>query len=106
MFLDGLVQYTADNPVLGRYLGPAREVGPAMTVKILKANGKVVPRSTLRDLTLEEIENPAHIELRRNFTEICKTMIGPKATPGDFTPDEFTPEWELYKDDDGKRGTP
>ena len=54
MFHDGPVQYTADNIVLGRYLGPTRYVGLAMTAKCLKANGEVVPRSTLRALTLEE----------------------------------------------------
>ena len=32
-------------------------------------------------------------------------MLGPKVTPGDFTPDELTPEWELYEDDDGQEGT-
>ena len=43
MFHDGPVQYPADNLVLGRYLEPARDVVPAMTAKILKANGEVVP---------------------------------------------------------------
>ena len=57
-----------------------------MTDRILKANGKVVPRSTLHALTLEERENPAHMELRRKFTETCEPVLGPKATPGDFTP--------------------
>ena len=32
-------------------------------------------------------------------------MLGPKATPGNFTPDELTPEWEFYEDGDGKKGT-
>ena len=65
-----------------------------MTTKFLKMNGEVVPQSNLRSHTVEERENLAHIELRRKFTEICKTMIGPKATLGDFMPDELTPEWE------------
>ena len=53
IFCDDPVQYTADNLVLGRYFGPARDLGPAMNSKILKANGKFVPQSTLRALTLE-----------------------------------------------------
>ena len=57
-----------------------------MTDRILKANGKVVPRYTLHALTLEEREKPSHIELRRKFTEPCETVLGPKAAPGDFTP--------------------
>ena len=44
-------QFPADNPILGRYLGPAIDVGPAMTAKILKSNGEVIFRSTYRALT-------------------------------------------------------
>ena len=69
MFCDGPIKYPADNIVLGCYLGPDRDVGLAMNSKRLKANGEVVPQSTLRDLTLEEREVPAHIEFRRKFTE-------------------------------------
>ena len=105
MFCDGPVQYPLDNLVLGSYLGPAWDVGTAMTAKILKANGEVVPWSTFHALTLKERENTAHIELRRKFTESCETVLGTKSTPGDFTPDKLTPEWEIYKDDDGKEGT-
>ena len=42
MFRDQPVAFPDDNPVLGRYLGPAIDVGPALTAKILKANGEVV----------------------------------------------------------------
>ena len=76
-----------------------------MTSKTLKANGEFVPRSTLCVLKLEERENPDHIELRRKFTESCKTVLGPEETPGNFTLDELTPEWEIYKYDDGQEGT-
>ena len=71
----------------------------------MKSNGKVVPRSNLRTLKLEERENPAHIEPRRKFTESCETVLGPKATLGNFTPDKVTLEWDLYKDEDGQEGT-
>ena len=54
MFRDGPVQYPVDNLVLGLYLGPAQDVGPAMTSKFLEAGGEVVPWSTLRALTIEE----------------------------------------------------
>ena len=53
MFCDSPVQYPADNLVLGRYLGPSQDVGPAMTAKIIKANCEVIPRSHLRALALE-----------------------------------------------------
>ena len=35
-------QFPADNPILGRYLGPAINIGPAMTAKILKSNCQVI----------------------------------------------------------------
>ena len=34
--------FPEDNPILGRYLGPAIDVGPAMTAKNLKSNGEVI----------------------------------------------------------------
>ena len=49
---------------------------------------------------LEERENLTHIELRCNFTESWKTVLGPKATPGVFMPNELIPEWNLYEDED------
>ena len=54
------VSYPDNNLVLGRYLGPTLNFGPAMCSKILKNNGKVVSRSTLHPLTREEIETPVH----------------------------------------------
>jgi len=44
MFRDQPVAFPDDNPVLGCYLGPAINVGPALTATILKANGEVVYR--------------------------------------------------------------
>jgi len=35
-----------DKVILGRYLGPSIDVGPALSAKILKMNGTVVCRST------------------------------------------------------------
>ena len=46
MFRDGNISYPGDKEVLGRYLGPSIDVGPAMTAKMLKENGQVVHRST------------------------------------------------------------
>ena len=48
-------QFPVDSPILGRYLGPAINVGPVMTAKILKSNGEVIFRSTYRALTDVEV---------------------------------------------------
>ena len=55
-----------------------------------------------RELTFKEREKPAHIEFRHKFTESYKTEQRPNANPGNFMPDELTPEWELYEDEDGQ----
>ena len=46
MFRDSTVLFSEYKMVLGRYLGPSIDVGPAMTVKILKSNVEVVHCST------------------------------------------------------------
>jgi len=61
MFRDQPVAFPDDNPVLGRFLGPAINVGPTLTAKILKANGEVVYRSTYRALTDVERANAVHV---------------------------------------------
>ncbi len=47
MFRDVTPTFPDESIVLGRYLGPALDVGSALTAKILKSNGQVVYRSTL-----------------------------------------------------------
>eukprot|EP00804_Cyclotella_cryptica_P005993 CCRYP_000238-RA/>CCRYP_000238-RA protein AED:0.33 eAED:0.32 QI:0/0/0/1/0.66/0.5/4/0/340 len=42
--------------VLGKYLGPSIDVGPAMTSRVVKANGEIEDRSRVRALTAEERE--------------------------------------------------
>ena len=42
MFHDTLVPFPDDQMVLGCDLGPAIDIGPAMTCKILKENGHIV----------------------------------------------------------------
>ena len=48
-----------DAMVLGKYLGPSIDVGPAMTSRIMTSNGKVEDRSTVSALTSEEHMNAA-----------------------------------------------
>ena len=57
-FRDTVVSFPEDKLVLGRYLGPSIDVGPALTAKILKQNGEIVHRSTYRGLTPEELASP------------------------------------------------
>ena len=51
MFNDSQTTFPEAKFQVGRWLGPAIDVGSALTYKILKSNGRVVPRSTIRHLT-------------------------------------------------------
>ncbi len=55
MFRDNVTSFPDNKLVLGRYLGPATDVGSALTAKILKSNRQTVCRSTLRHLNDEEL---------------------------------------------------
>ena len=80
MFRDNTPTFPDDKMILGRYLGPATDVGPIMTSKILKSNGQIVYRLTARSLTPEETDDPVQIEARRQFTQALDECIGPGAT--------------------------
>ena len=87
MFRDTSVTYPDDTMVLGRDLGPAIDIGPAMTRKILKANGKVVYRSTVRSLTPDEIADTTARTAREKFTESIDNILGKGFKYEDFVDD-------------------
>jgi hypothetical protein len=67
MFRDNLPTFPDNKLILGRYLGPATDVGSALTAKILKLNGQTVCMLTLRHLTDKETHCPIHLETCRVF---------------------------------------
>ena len=60
-YLDTPCTYPDNKWVLGRYLGPALDVGSLMKSKILRHTGDHIPRSTLRPLKDWEITDPDQI---------------------------------------------
>jgi hypothetical protein len=105
LFRDTSVTYPDDTMVLGRDLGPAIDIGPAMTRKILKANGKVVYRSTARSLTADEMADETMTRERKKFDESITKLFGDSFKYEDFTNDPEledlgTPSYEPYEDDD------
>ena len=57
MFYQPTEQYLVEKKIVGRWLGPATDVGTAMTYKMLLPNGGFVYRSTVRAWTpLEEAD--------------------------------------------------
>ncbi len=69
MYCPGTIEYPNEPLRLGRYHGPAIDVGPAMTAKILQQNGEVVYRSTYCPLTVEEQADPSVQQNMITFNE-------------------------------------
>ena len=88
-----------DQEVYGRYLGPSRGVGNLMTSKLLTVKGNTIHRSTFRPLTIEEEDDPKEKEKRKSFDKQIGDILGPTMTPDDIPEDE-TPEYDRYEDDD------
>jgi len=91
-----------DGKVLGRWLGPAIDVGPAMTSKILLESGYVVYRSTVRGLNDDEVASPEEQKMREEFDTKIHRKLGKPPSPSDLKsidPDILTPEYQLYDDD-------
>ena len=84
---------------VGRWIGPAVDVGSALTYKTFKSNGQVVPRSTIRHLTLDELANPNHTAMTKAFDDNIIQKIGVPATENDFEKDYLTPKYEYYDGD-------
>jgi hypothetical protein len=61
---------------IGRDLGPAIDIGPAMSRKVLKINGEVMFRVSARGLTLDEIQIPDEQKRRQENDEAIKMKLG------------------------------
>jgi hypothetical protein len=64
-FRDTAATFPVSKIQLGRDLGAAIDIGPAMTRKILKRNGMVMYISSVRSLTLDEIQSPTEQKERQ-----------------------------------------
>jgi hypothetical protein len=89
--------------LLGRWLGPAADIGPAMTAKVLKQNGLTTYVSTYRLLNEHELANPEKIKEREEFDSAIRIKLGkPVSTDKDLAKidsDAVTPQFDLYEDD-------
>ena len=80
-FRDQTAAFPNNKEVLGRVLGPARGSGNEMAQWTLKANGRVVPRRSLRPLKVDELHSPVEIKKREVFDELIKRRWGSPMTP-------------------------
>ena len=87
--------------MLGSYLGPAIDVGPAITDRIIKANREVVHCSPYCGLKEDEKSNQVNISLSKDFDNSIRETFRPDISPDDFIDVslEDTPLYEMYDDD-------
>jgi hypothetical protein len=104
-FRDTAAKFPVSKIQLGRYLGAAIDIGPAMTRKILKRNGSVMYRSSVIPLTQDEIQSPTKKKEREEFDIAIEDKFGPAMNKDDFQNDPeyadfVTPTYDCYEDDE------
>ena len=70
------VAFPSTREYLGRWLGPAHNVGQALCYYVLKENGQVIARTTVRELTEIELKDENEIQARAAFDASIKENIG------------------------------
>jgi hypothetical protein len=104
-FRDTAAKFPVSKIQLGRYLGAAIDIGSAMTRKILKRNGMVMYRSSVRSLTQDEIQSPTEQNERQEFDTVIEEKFGPAMNKDDFQDDPdyvdfVTPAFDCDEDDE------
>lgn len=61
---------------LGRWLGPAHDLGQGLAYHVLSSTGKVRIRSTVSPVTQPEMSNPGNVRLMSEFTKTVESIIG------------------------------
>lgn len=75
-YREGSNQFPLMREILGRVLGPAKGSGNEMAQWILKSNGQVVPRRTVRPLTEAECHSEVEARKRQEFDAAIKDRYG------------------------------
>ena len=84
MFFQPKEAYPEDKMFIGRWLGPATDVGTDITYKVLRPDGGYVCRSTVRYWTSKEEVNPVKMDKRLSFMKHLNSCIVHAAKLSDF----------------------
>jgi hypothetical protein len=103
MFRDASVKFPDLNIQLGRDMGAAIDIGPAMVRTVLNVKGKVC-RISVRSLMPDEIQSPSNARARLTFSEAVENKLGFSTMKDHFKDDpdfaDFeTPTYETYEDE-------
>jgi hypothetical protein len=86
-FRDTAAKLPVSKIQLGRYLGASIDIGPAMARKILKKNGSVMYRTSVRPLTQDEIQSPSEKKEHEEFEITIEKKFGASMDKSDFKDD-------------------
>jgi hypothetical protein len=98
MYLEDSAGFPTPREILGRYLGPAKGAGNEMSQWILRANGRVIPRRTVRPLNAIEIRSELSKQRRTEFDVVIHKQFG-----SPWKPPSHLKEYNVldeYEDDD------
>jgi hypothetical protein len=89
---------------LGRDLSAAIDIGPAMARKIMKKNGSMMYRTSVRPLTPDEIKSPTDKKEHEEFDITIENKFDASINKSDFKDDPdyadfLTPTYDCYEDD-------
>jgi hypothetical protein len=94
-------RFPFNREVLGRVLGPAKGEGNDMAQWILKANGNVVPRRTLRPLNTAELHSSTEVKKRQIYDALIERRWGTSmSAPPKVDEDSEEDTFEEYYDSD------
>lgn len=96
---DQQADFPSPKKVIGRYLGPTRDIGSALTAKILKENGNYAWRSSFVAVSDDEMKQPEMIKRMEEFDKNILEVLGDPIDVDEF-PEERTPDYVPYEEDD------
>jgi cytochrome c1 len=101
-FHDTAAKFPVSKIQLGRDLGTAIDICPAMARKILNKNGSVMNRTSVRTLNPDEIQSPTEKKERAEFDIAIEKKFGASMDKNDFKDDPdyadfVTPTYDCYE---------
>ena len=95
---------------LGRWLGPSHDVGQALCSKILTKKARIVCRTSVFPLSVEDLNSEVVKQQLQEFTDSLREVLRERADGievNELIEDDIgeeTPQYEPYGDDDDKTG--
>jgi 2-phosphoglycerate kinase len=86
-FRDTAAKFPVSKIQLARDLGTTIDIGPAMAREILKKNGSVMYRTSVRTLTPDEIQSQTEKKEREEFDIAIEKKFGASMNNNDFKDD-------------------